>query len=314
MKLNVKNYSQRDVRWGSVILGNNTLSKYNLYDYGCLITSLGNYVDKTPAEMNTLLKNNGGFTAGGGNFIWSKCSVLGLKELYVSARCMNIDFYATELQKAKDLIKEGYPLLAEVDFNPATDYPEMHFVLLAGISDNNELLVVDPWEGQWETWSDGASKRNIYQFRQYDKKCLEGEDTSTILVKKKDFENMWRKSTLYDWIISTLKITDSETVVKDTINQSLGYEDTIAKLEKDKRDLGETAKELQGQLIEVKKELEDEKKTNQEHMAILSEEAQKREQRNVALTAKVTELSTALQKLTDQSVKPISKPWWQFWR
>lgn len=169
MKLSVETYSQRNGAWGSILLGYNTSLPYNIYNYGCLITSLGNYVNKTPSEINTLLKNNSGFV-NGGNFIWSKSTVLGITQQYVSSRCMNIDFYATELQQAKDFIKQGYPVLLEVDFNPATDAAEMHFVLGAGVSDNNELLVVDPWEGQWETWSDGAAKRNIYQFRKYDKK------------------------------------------------------------------------------------------------------------------------------------------------
>ena len=169
MKLQVQTYSQRNSVWGSIYLGNNTALPYNIYNYGCLITSLGNYVNKTPDQVNTLLKNNSGFVSGG-NFVWNKSTVLGLTQQYLSSRCMNIDFYTTELQQAKDFIKSGYPVLLEVDFNPATDQPEMHFVLGAGVSDNNELLVVDPWEGQWETWSDGAARRNIYQFRKYDKK------------------------------------------------------------------------------------------------------------------------------------------------
>jgi hypothetical protein len=306
MKLNVKTYSQRDSRWGSIVLGNNTDPQYSLYWYACLITSLGNYVDKTPDQVNTLLKNNGGFTQGDGNFIWSKSTVLGLNQVYVSSRCVSIDFYATELQKAKDLIKDGYPLLMEVDFNPATEKPDQHFVLGAGVSDNNELMVVDPWEGAWETWSDGAAKRNIYQFRQYDKKCLIGEDMSTLPVLKKDFENLVRKSTLYDWIINALGITDSETVVKETITKSLSYEDTIAQLEKEKRDVSLAADAVRQELEKTKVML----KEVSDHNVVLNEEVQKDQRMILTLNTNIHELSDALQKVTEQSQKPVYKPWY----
>jgi hypothetical protein len=221
---------------------------------------------------------------------------------------MIVDFYATELQKAKDFIKQGYPLLAEVDFNPATDSADMHFVLLAGVSENNELLVVDPWEGQWETWSDGASRRNIYQFRKYDKKCLTGEDTDSLLVKKTDFERLVRNSSLYDWIISKdgLSITDSETTVKENIRMLKTVEDRVAQLEREKNDMTSKAEALEVKLEKTAQDL----KEALDHNVVLSTEIGKDQKTIQSLTSTVEGLQKSLQELKDQSTKPIEKPWY----
>jgi len=200
-----------------------------------------------------MIKDARGFTSNSGEFIWSKCTVLGLNQVYISARCMNVDFYSTELAKAKDLIKQGYPLLAEVDFNPATDLPDMHFVLLAGVSDNNELLVVDPWEGQWETWSDGAAKRNIYQFRQYDKKLPLDDGSTQVSVESKVFENLVRKATNYDTICQSLNTGDNMTLITIDLEKFKTLEEAVR--EKDK--VIETAQTKVGELESKVKQLQE---------------------------------------------------------
>lgn len=185
MKLKTLIQSQRDSRWGSEILGNNSPTAkdafgnpYNLYWYACLITSLGNYVGKTPAEVNQLLKDNGGYEAGSGNFIWAKSTILGLTQQYLSPRCQSVAMYATEVAKLREFLKNGYPALVEVDFNPSTDPEEMHFVLAVGYTDS-EIIVVDPWEGQIETWADSAFQRNAIQFRVYNLKLQEDTGAET---------------------------------------------------------------------------------------------------------------------------------------
>jgi len=135
-------------------------------------------------------------------------------------------------------------------------------------------------------------------------------EDDTLPVKKSVFENLVRKSTLYDWIISTFKISDSETVVKETINNALTYEDTIAKLEKEKRDIGSTAESLQKQLESVRLELEKEKQINQEHLVTLTEQTQKDQIRIQSLTNTVDTLQKSLGELQTQSQKPVEKPWY----
>ncbi len=53
------NYSQRDPKWVNEQLGNSNLT---LGTASCLITCLAILSDKTPSEVNTLLKTNNGFS------------------------------------------------------------------------------------------------------------------------------------------------------------------------------------------------------------------------------------------------------------
>jgi hypothetical protein len=168
MKLNTPLLSQRDSRWGSIFLGNNTVLPYNIYNYGCLITCLASYVNKTPAQVNQILKDNGGFEKNNGNFYWGKSTVLGLNQTYLSPSYTGLAT-AQGLQKIKDFLDQGYPLLCEVDFNPNTKYEEMHFVLIIGY-EGDSIYAMDPWVGEIVNLSVyGGPQRAIIQFRAYDK-------------------------------------------------------------------------------------------------------------------------------------------------
>lgn len=248
MKLKTRVQSQRSSQWGSIMLGYNTVLPYNIYNYGCLITSLANYIDKQPDEVNQILKDNAGFQ-NGGLFVWSKSSVLGIKETYVSPRCQAVSLYSTEVAKLREFIKSGKPALCEVDFNPATDGEEMHYVLAVGYTDT-EIIVVDPWEGQYETWTDAAFQRNTYQYRIYDKQCPVDLGVETLPVEKKVFENLVRKSSIYDSIRAKLNVEDNETVILFELEKLIGYEDAVVKKDKQLED-------AQKQIDTLKKELMD---------------------------------------------------------
>lgn len=158
--------SQRDSRWASVILGNNTLPQYDIGDYGCLITSLGNYLGLTPTEVNN---HKDLFTDKSGDFIWSKITVLGLNPVYTSPRYEN-EATTQALNKMRELLDEGLPLLCEIDFYPVTPNEEMHFVLVIGYDDNDKFIAIDPWTGSEIDLSVyGGVKRTLYCFRAYDK-------------------------------------------------------------------------------------------------------------------------------------------------
>ncbi len=102
--------SQRDSRWSNELLGDNTNIKYNIGMYGCLITSYGNYINKNPHDVNEILKANDGFTEKSGNFIWSKCSALGLTQTYLSPY-YDGPVTSQGIAKIKELIDGGYPLI-----------------------------------------------------------------------------------------------------------------------------------------------------------------------------------------------------------
>lgn len=231
MKLNCRTQSQRDPRWGAMLLGYNTLSKYNIYNYGCLITTFGNYIGKDPAEVNQILKDNGGFTAGAGNFIWGKSTALGLKQTYISP------WYEGEvtpqgITKLKETIVAGFPCVMEVDFNPATQGEEQHFVLGAGIDEQGNILVVDPWEGQWETWSEAATKRNVYQFRVYDKKMLPEVIQEMVTMPKTQADDFERVKAGWNTVREKLNVEDSVPIVVGEVEKFLGFEKVIRDQEK----------------------------------------------------------------------------------
>lgn len=161
-------YSQRDSRWSGIYLGDNTALPYTIGNYGCLITCLSSYIDKAPNETNALLRDNKAFQ-NGGLFIWSKSTLLGLNQTYVSPR---YDGPVTDqgIAKLKDILDQGYPALCEVDFNPNTSGEEMHFVLILR-HDGDSFYAMDPWVGQIVNLSVyGGIKRAVIQFRSYDKK------------------------------------------------------------------------------------------------------------------------------------------------
>lgn len=72
--------SQRDSQWANVELGFNTDPQFNIGHFGCLVTSMANYLwaidpsnltTSNPGLLNNALKENGGFVQGGGDINWA---------------------------------------------------------------------------------------------------------------------------------------------------------------------------------------------------------------------------------------------------
>jgi hypothetical protein len=162
-------FGQRNSQWASEILGYNTQPQYNIGMYGCLITSFGCYINQNPHDVNQLLKANNGYTAGSGNFVWSKCTVLGLNQVYQSPYYSD-PVTSQGLTKMRSLIDEGRPLITHIDFDPSDPDDDQHWLIVYGYEDNDVFLAHDPW-----TDSDisldvyGGVKRCVYEWRAYDK-------------------------------------------------------------------------------------------------------------------------------------------------
>lgn len=76
--------AQIDPQWAKVLLGFNKDENFNIGNYGCLITAIGNMYwwitnsnSYNPPTLNTWLKNNNGFVAGGGVMRWPTIDALG---------------------------------------------------------------------------------------------------------------------------------------------------------------------------------------------------------------------------------------------
>lgn len=132
----MRSYSQNDPRWKHKKLGT---SNETIGNYGCAITALGNLADKTPDEVNTLLKDNGGFL-NGNLVIWQRaCDLLGLNW---NGQGPNAPKFPTIMQVTR------------------SDFP-MHFVV-----DLGNGLVIDSWDGQ--------TKKNPYRFVMYKNATAKG--------------------------------------------------------------------------------------------------------------------------------------------
>jgi len=247
MRLKLKNeYGQRDNRWANVLLGYNKNTLYNIGGWGCLITSLGNYVGKTPIEVNDILKANGGFTANSGNFIWSHCRDLGLAQTYQSPYYSG-PVTSQGLSKMKSLLDQGLPLLTHVDFDPRDPDDDMHWLLVIGY-ENDDFFAFDPWTATHINLDvyGGSAARAVLEFRAYDKK-LEKEG-STISIEQGLFEKLVSKSAKYDEF------------VKMGFSDPMQIENQIAKLNKNKEEVQKQNQALEDLLTKRNEEVEELKK------------------------------------------------------
>lgn len=233
MKLKVpKLYGQRDGRWASELLGYNTNPIYSIGQYGCLITSFGMYIDQTPHEVNEVVKANNGFAPGSGNFIWSKCSVLGLSQVYQSP------YYADAvtnqgLTKMRSLLDEGRPLITHIDFDPRDADDDQHWILVYGYDENDVFYALDPWTGTAITLDVyGGVKRCVYEWRAYDKILPNDTQVDQECMPKSQAEDFRRVKEGWNQIRAKLNVEDSVTVVLADIDKLLKIEEALRQAEK----------------------------------------------------------------------------------
>lgn len=321
MKLKLTLYGQRDPRWSSILLGYNTQAVYSIGNYGCLITCLAMQVNKTPDQVNQILKDNGGFTSGSGNLIWSKTAVLGLNNTYTSP-AWDGPVTAQGIQKAKDYLDQGYPLITEVDFNPNTTTPDQHFVNVVGY-EGDEFFIDDPWTGTERNLSVyGGFARAVIKYRVYDKKFPKVDDNIP------DYEALFNQCR-YDrddhWddlqvIKSDLEIVGdySLELIRTRIDGLLKVELDYGKKEKQLADANQKIADAEAELKKILAEKEEMRINNAELTVKVNESTEQLK----AYDAKVVTLTGTIEKLKDQmadviteSGKPLKEyTFWQWLR
>jgi len=231
MKLKILGtYGQRDPQWASSLLGFNTNPVFSIGMYGCLITSFGNYVGKNPSEVNDLLKANGGFTPGSGNLIWGKVPVLGLNQVYQSPYYADA-VSAQGLNKMKEFLDAGFPLITHIDFDPRDPDDDMHWLLVCGYEGDN-FFALDSWTGTLISLDVyGGVKRAVLEYRTYDKK-LDTDSGVTVAVDSHVFEELVRKSTITDKVASKLNVEVSEAVILADLDKMITLEDVVVQKDK----------------------------------------------------------------------------------
>jgi len=225
-----KLYSQQDSRWSQKLLGFNTDPQYNIYDYGCLITSLAMVAsyygkDTNPEHINESLKKVKGFS-NGGFYNWGSVKKVykDLKEHWVGTPDPLTN---DQINRIKDALDNGFPVMVQIDYNPRTVKLDMHYVLIIGYdpSDENNFTIADPLGGE--------------------------------IVSMKKYLGWWRpnvRRTIEQFIIYEAKVlTDTASLEKKIMEIETAFKDFRKAHEKE---LSEIRKECQNKLLEVKKSLQ----------------------------------------------------------
>jgi len=143
MKLNITPLSQLDPRWKDKKLGTSSSS---IGGYGCAlvcVTLLANYYtgqNLTPDEMNAKLVAVNGF-ANGNLMKWEALSTI-FPQITFDRRIDCPDSPAP-LDIVEAYLDGSKPVIALVDYNPATKELEQHFVLIVG-KDAGDYFIADP--------------------------------------------------------------------------------------------------------------------------------------------------------------------------
>jgi hypothetical protein len=154
-------YSQMDSRWSGDMLGFNTALPFNMYNYGCLVTSFAMVCryfgkDTDPKRLNEALKILGakGFQ-GGGNYVPGGVNLVygDIKEPRTSTPSKLTDVQFAEIKSGLD---NNYPVIIGIDVNPKDVDYDSHFVVVVDYdpSDENNLTIADPLGGKLRSLKD----------------------------------------------------------------------------------------------------------------------------------------------------------------
>lgn len=228
--------SQQDSRWGSVLLGNNTEAIYNLANYGCLITCFSMACcyygfDTNPLELNERLKENGGFTKGGGNYVWTAIQKVTDKLKDVLIRVGDINPVSdSQIGQIKDALDIGMPVILHIDYNPRTVKDDQHWVLALGYNpdDENDYTIADPIDGQIKSlkkylgWFRPSMKRTTIDYVVLVGKAPETSNLKEISIDFDDGEG--KRHTVgwyvYEWLnekIRAIKLEEKYSGLGDSL-------------------------------------------------------------------------------------------------
>ena len=212
-------YSQTDSRWSSDLLGFNTDSKYNMYNYGCLVTSMAMVCkyygkDVNPSDINKKLKEKQGFVSGG-LYVWGSLSKVfsDISESKIDTPSALNDGQLNEIKGAMD---SGYPVVFQLDYNPKTVANDTHYVVGIGYdsSDINNFTIADAIDGKIKSikdylgWLRPSVKETVYQYIIYKGKVpTPYEDTtSSIYVENDVYSGLVGNSEKWESLVEYLEI------------------------------------------------------------------------------------------------------------
>lgn len=176
-------FNQLQESYKNILLGLNTDPKYNFYNYGCTLFSMASALryygyNETPETLNAKLielsrqtNHQFGFVKDSGIYIWGSLNKLFpmVSERRVMTPQALTDAQVNEIRGALD---QGYPVLVEVDYNPATLPIEMHFLNIVDYdpADENNMTGADPLGGKiipmkaYFSWAKFGIRKIIEQY------------------------------------------------------------------------------------------------------------------------------------------------------
>jgi hypothetical protein len=232
--------NQQDSRWANILLGFNTDSKYNIKNYGCLLSCLAMglcYYDYNtdPEDLNSRLKKVGGFY-GGGNYVWGSVEKITDKMKEALVRIGDINPASDEqVNQIKTALDNGYPVILHIDYDPKTVADDQHWVLAIGYNpnDENDITIVDPLGGTIKSlksylgWFRPSLRRTLIDY------CiLVGKVTASNI---KDLKINWddaegkRKTVgwyVYEWFIEKTRANKAEAKYKELNDSFKRYKET----------------------------------------------------------------------------------------
>lgn len=148
-------YSQFDPAWARKLLGFNTDPQFDIYNYGCLLSSLATICkyfgkDETPLSLMEKLKRPevNGFVKDSGEYIWGSLSKIypDISEKLIRTPDPLTDAQLTEIRAAIDA---NLPVMVNIDYNPRTVKKEDHYGILVAYNpnDENDFTFADPLGG-----------------------------------------------------------------------------------------------------------------------------------------------------------------------
>jgi hypothetical protein len=297
-------FGQRNPKWASELLGYNTQSQFNIGMYGCLITSFSCYINKNPHEVNELLKANNGFI-NGGDFVWSKSTVLGLSQFYQSP------YYSDPvtpqgLSKMRSLLDEGRPLITHIDFDPSDPDDDQHWLIVYGYDDNDVFYCHDPWTDLDITLDVyGGAKRCIFEWRSYDKilqKDIQIDLQSELDQCRIDRDRNW---TWFTTLCDTLGVGANIDAAVNEVKKLVGNDDILVQKDKENQQLKTQVTDLQNQVNQAKISINDQ----QDLLNVKLNEIEELKKTNTQNVNLITVMQKNLDDLSAQIIKPVYKGW-----
>lgn len=271
-------YSQHDPKWGKIQLGTGPTT---IDQEGCFITCLAMICGKTPDEVNTILRDNGGYV--NGKVSWYPASkLLGLTPVIILAAYSN-DLVLRYLKDGKNVL---------VIVNGAPIGGAMHMVRYMG-----NQRCIDPWDGTEKSTSAYPQPMSIVVF----------EPTEDI--KQDPADLTWPERDKYEQIVKKIneKLSEEKNYYLDDPSRLV---DTVLELREGQESLRQELRDKEQSFTAMQKELNKELEVMQKTIDKLRDENLKAEDKLKIQSDKISTLEVqvieAQKKLDDMQIPSVN--------